>query len=270
MCARGCLRMRHGGKEWTPPRPPCGAQLPPRVPRSLEFRQRSNHSPHPPLFFSAAPATLALALALLLSLPPPTTAVASVTVDRYANVLARSDYAVNGSLVPPPADPTTITFTLVAGGAPHAPSDAAVAAAVAMGAGVTPANIALTVTTNPAACADVCRAWDVRVKPADATAAARLRVSLDAGANRSILRRVLETTRADAATYNYVGGLVEGDRSADIVTELGGAAGAGGLAPGAIAGIVVGGVVCLGAVAAVVGVVVVRRRARGARWVGAA
>lgn len=191
-------------------------------------------------------------------------------MDRYANVLARSDYAVNGTLVPRPSDPTTITFTLVAGGAPHAPSDDAVAAAVAKGAGVTPANVTLTLATNPDACADVCRTWDVRVQPADAAAAARLRVSLDAGANRSILRRVLETARADAATYNYVGGLVEGDRAADVVTELGGAAGAGGLAPGAIAGIVVGGVVCVGAVAAAVGVVVVRRRARGERWVGGA
>ena len=134
----------------------------------------------------------------------------------------------------------------VAGGAPHAPSDDAVAAAVAKGAGVTPANVTLTLATNPDACADVCRTWDVRVQPADAAAAARLRVSLDAGANRSILRRVLETARADAATYNYVGGLVEGDRAADVVTELGGAAGAGGLAPGAIAGIVVGGVVVRG------------------------
>lgn len=210
-----------------------------------------------------------MALATTLALTPtPAAAVASVTVDRFANVLARSDYTVNGSLVPPPADPTTVSFTLIAGGAPRPPTDAAVAAAIAKGAGVAAANVTLTLSTNPAACVDVCRTWDVKVKPADAEAAAKLRVSLDAGANRSILRRVLDATKADAATYNYVGGLVDGDRDRDIVTELGGAGTGGALSPGAIAGIVVGSAVCVGVVGAVVGVVIARRRARGVRWEG--
>lgn len=181
-------------------------------------------------------------------------------------MLARSDYTLNVSVVPPPADPAAVTLTLIAGGAPRAAADAAVAAAVARGAGVPVANVSLSAIGAPPGCAAVCAAWNASVAVGDPHAAAALRVSLDAGANRSILRRVLVATRADAASYNYLGGLADGDREVDAVTELGGAAeGVGGLGPGAVAAIAVGSALVVGVVATVVGVVVVRRRRRGQR-----
>ena len=212
-------------------------------------------------------------LALTTTLPSFAAAVASVTVDRNANVLARSDFAAPNAtaLVPPPADPSTVKLVVVVGGAPHNVTDATVVDAVARGAGVAPASVTVERAPNPALCADVCGTWRVRVKygggsgedAAAAAKAATLRVSLDSGANRSILHRLLVATRAQAATYNYVDGLVDGDMGVDVVTELGGARG--GLAPAVVAGVVVGSVVGVVGLAVAAACVVVRVR-RGRGW----
>ena len=207
--------------------------------------------------------------------PPLASAVASVTVDRNANVLARSDFAAPNAtaLVPPPADTNTVKVVVVVGGAPHNVSDATVVDAVAKGAGVPPASVTVERAPNPTLCADVCGTWRVNVTyggrgedaaaAAAAKAAATLRVSLDSGANRSILHRLLVATRAAAATYNYVDGLADGDVGVDVVTELGGARG--GLAPAVVAAVVVGSVVGVAGLAVAGACVVVRVR-RGRGW----
>lgn len=242
-----------------------GATLPPTPPAPAAAAAGSAGARHPrhSLPTPAAPRCWPLLLLALAACAPPTTvvAVASVTLDRSANVIARSDFATTGSLVPPPADSGAVKFKLVTGGGEReAPDPSAIAAAVARGAGVPAANVTATRLDDPPGCAAYCGTWDVVVAVGDPAAAATLRVSLDAGAQRSILRRALVATGAAAASYNYSDGLLPDDRAADVVTEMGGA---GGLSGGAVAGVVLGAVAGVALLAAATTLLAVRLRRRG-------